>query len=128
VINDAYNANPASTRAALETLKGIEIAGRKIMVMGDMLELGASAERAHREIGRAAVEYGVDMLIAVGELGALVAEGARQAGMSDSDVVLCANVRDVASVLRERASEGDCVLLKASRRVGLEKVLEYMPQ
>lgn len=124
VINDAYNANPASTRAALEAFKGMAAAGKKILVMGDMLELGAAAERAHREIGRAAVECGVDLLIAVGELGALAAAEAVKAGMSGADVVQCADAREAASVLRERAREGDCVLLKASRRVGLEKVLE----
>ncbi|MEJ2745606.1 MAG: UDP-N-acetylmuramoyl-tripeptide--D-alanyl-D-alanine ligase, partial [bacterium] len=123
VINDAYNANPASTRAALEAFKGVAAGGKKILVMGDMLELGASAERAHREIGHSVVECGLDLLIAVGELGAFAAEGAKQAGMSDAGVVTCADAREAASVLQERASEGDCVLLKASRRVGLERVL-----
>ncbi len=124
VINDAYNANPASTRAALEAFKGMAADGKKILVMGDMLELGAAAERAHRDIGRAAVECGVDLLITVGELGALAAAEARAAGMSGDGVVLCADALEAASVLRARAIRGDCVLLKASRRIGLEKVLE----
>ena len=128
VINDAYNANPASMRAALETFRGMAVDGKKILVMGDMLELGAAADRAHREIGRLAVECGVDLLIAVGELSALAAEAAREAGMADGNVVLCARAGEAASVLRERGREGDCVLLKASRRIGLEQILKEITQ
>jgi UDP-N-acetylmuramoyl-tripeptide--D-alanyl-D-alanine ligase len=124
VINDAYNANPASMRAALETLKGMAVGGKRILVMGDMLELGAAAEAAHREIGRLAAGCGVDLLIAVGEQSAFAAEAARGAGMSAGNVVSCPCVREAASVLGERAGEGDFVLLKASRRIGLEKILE----
>lgn len=124
VINDAYNANPASMYAALDTLRGMAVSGKRILVMGDMLELGAAAEAAHREIGRLAPERGVDLLIAVGEQSALAAEAAREAGMSAGNVVSCRCVREAASVLGERAREGDCVLLKASRRIGLEKILD----
>jgi UDP-N-acetylmuramoyl-tripeptide--D-alanyl-D-alanine ligase len=126
VINDAYNANPESMRMALRTLEGLSVEGRRIFVAGDMLELGEEAVRAHEALGRMVAGRGVDILIAVGEHGARVAGAAREAGMPKGAITMCGNARQAGRVLRKIAKSGDCVLLKASRRVGLEAALEEM--
>jgi UDP-N-acetylmuramoyl-tripeptide--D-alanyl-D-alanine ligase len=123
LINDAYNANPDSMRAAVDALAGMSVGGRRILVMGDMLELGAAAGDAHTEIGRIAAERGIDLLIAVGEHSARAAAAAREAGMPEESVVWCPGVHEAAAALAERARPGDCVLLKASRRMGLERII-----
>ena len=86
VIDDTYNASPASVHSALKTLKMME-GGRKIAVLGDMLELGEHAAEEHLKLGRAAKETGVDMLVVVGELAGLIARGAIDAGMPVSSVL-----------------------------------------
>lgn len=93
-------------------------------MVGEMLELGAASEEAHRGIGTLAAERGIDALIAVGPLGASAADAAAAAGMPAASVARCAGVGEAAEALRAMAREGDVVLLKASRRVGLEKMLE----
>src|SRR6185436_11109474 len=77
LLNDAYNANPHSMRAALETIASLPKTGRRIAVLGDMLELGESGPRHHREIGEFAATCGIDLLVCVGEGGSQIAEGAR---------------------------------------------------
>ena len=126
VINDAYNANPASTVAAIETLEGMGTRGRRIFVMGDMLELGPVAPDAHRDIGRRVASGRVDLFITVGELASLAAKAARQKGMARESAITCTDAAGVAAVVREKARPGDLVLLKASRMVGLEAVLREM--
>lgn len=124
IINDAYNANPASMAAAIETLASIRTRGRRILVIGDMLELGEASEAAHREIGALAASRGIDLLIAVGPQSALAADAAVAAGMPAGAVTRCRGVGEAGEALRAAAGEGDCVLLKGSRRMGLEKILE----
>jgi UDP-N-acetylmuramoyl-tripeptide--D-alanyl-D-alanine ligase len=114
IINDCYNANPMSMRAALDDLAATA-RGRRVAVLGDMRELGPDERAHHEQIGRYAHEHGVELLIAVGEL-------ARAYG-GDVEVGTAA---DAASVLRERLREGDTVLVKASRGVGLEVVAEAL--
>ncbi|MDD5557653.1 MAG: UDP-N-acetylmuramoyl-tripeptide--D-alanyl-D-alanine ligase [bacterium] len=123
VVNDAYNANPASMRAAIDTVAGMAVRGARILVMGDMLELGEAAPAAHREAGRHAAARGFRALIAVGEHAAEAAAGAREGGMEPGRIVVCRDVDAAAAALRETARAGDCALLKASRRVGLERVI-----
>ena len=126
-INDAYNANPASMRAAIETLATVWSDGRKILVVGEMLELGAASASAHREVGVLAAARGIDALIAVGPMSAAAADAAVAAGMPAASVACCADAREAAAARRAMAREGDLVLLKASRRTGLEKMLEEAP-
>ncbi|MBI2302568.1 MAG: UDP-N-acetylmuramoyl-tripeptide--D-alanyl-D-alanine ligase [Armatimonadetes bacterium] len=120
LINDAYNAAPDSVRAALEVLAG-EPAARRVAVLGDMLELGESTQVEHLAVGAEAGRV-VDVLVAVGELGAQFAVAARDAG--------CAEVHEVAdaeaagALLSSLLRAGDLALLKASRRIGLERALE----
>jgi UDP-N-acetylmuramoyl-tripeptide--D-alanyl-D-alanine ligase len=115
LINDAYNANPVSMRAALAYL--VERAGdrRRVAILGDMAELGRTGPAYHREVGAAAAELGVDELLAVGEL----ARGYLEGGVPGRWV---ANVHDALRALDDFVRPGDAVLVKASRAVGLEAV------
>jgi UDP-N-acetylmuramoyl-tripeptide--D-alanyl-D-alanine ligase len=122
VINDAYNANPDSVKAALKTLKALP-AKRKVAVLGEMLELGAFHEQGHREVGEVAAET-VDLLIVVGEGAMAIAEGALAAGMPSERVVRFATLEEAQRAWQEWLRAGDVVLLKASRAIGLERLLE----
>nr|WP_218890946.1 UDP-N-acetylmuramoyl-tripeptide--D-alanyl-D-alanine ligase [Actinomycetospora corticicola] len=123
VLNDAYNANPESMRAALATLAamGAGEGGSRIAVLGAMAELGDDADAAHAELGRLAASTGLHRLVVVGEAARGVHEAARAAGLS-SDLV-----PDAASAVEAVHPEpGDVVLVKASRSAGLEKVAEAL--
>ncbi|HEX9598393.1 MAG TPA: UDP-N-acetylmuramoyl-tripeptide--D-alanyl-D-alanine ligase [Gaiellaceae bacterium] len=121
LINDAYNANPVSMRAALAYLA--ERAGdrRRVAILGDMAELGRTGPAYHREVGAAASELGVDELLAVGEL----ARGYLEGGVPGRWV---ANVHDALRQVDELVRPGDAVLVKASRAVGLEAVAAALTQ
>ena len=119
--DDAYNANPASMRAALETLALLP-ARRRIAVLGDMLELGADEERWHREVG-AAVFGRADLLVGVGPRGGLYGEGAVAAGLPEDAVRRVASPEDAAAYLAGVLASGDAVLFKASRGIGLERAV-----
>ena len=123
VLADCYNANPASVRAALETLAAMGGA-RSVAVLGDMLELGAAAVEAHREAGRAAAALRIGELIAVGPLGRHIAEGAMAAGMARGQVHEAETPSQAAVILRGLARPGDAVLVKGSRGMKMETVLE----
>ncbi|MGQ9558849.1 MAG: UDP-N-acetylmuramoyl-tripeptide--D-alanyl-D-alanine ligase [Desulfurispora sp.] len=123
-INDAYNANPASMRAALEALPLYSGGRRRVAVLGDMLELGAFSEAAHREIGRLAAQCGLDRLVAVGQAVAHLAEAAVQAGLPAARVVHFPSLEAACAHLTGLLKAGDCVLLKGSRGMRLERVLE----
>lgn len=123
VLNDAYNANPESMRAALATLAamGAGAGGSRIAVLGAMAELGDDADAAHAELGRLAASTGLHRLVVVGEAARGVHEAARAAGLP-SDLVA-----DAASAVEAVHPEpGDVVLVKASRSAGLEKVAEAL--
>lgn len=124
VINDAYNANPTSMRAAVSALADVPTRGKRIAVLGDMAELGSLAELAHFQLGSEIAETGIDVLITVGERGRRIAEGARAAGMADDAVRPCASAAEASGVLDDVAESGDTVLVKASRVMGLETVVE----
>jgi UDP-N-acetylmuramoyl-tripeptide--D-alanyl-D-alanine ligase len=127
LVDDTYNASPVSVRAALDFLAETPMpAGRRrIAVLGDMLELGPDEERLHREVGALAAET-ADAIVAVGDRGAWIAEGARAAGAGV--VRLAADAEEAASVLDAMVSPGpgDLVLLKASRGIGLERAVELL--
>lgn len=119
IINDAYNASPDSVAAALDVLAHIE--GRRIFVFGDMLEMGETGLPAHREVGERAREAGVAWLITVGELASLAAERARELGLRIDSV---ADAAAAAELLKPELAPGDVVLVKGSRGIGLERVVE----
>jgi UDP-N-acetylmuramoyl-tripeptide--D-alanyl-D-alanine ligase len=115
LINDSYNANPISMRAALDHLASLPTDGRRVAVLGEMRELGPEAAAYHREIGEHARRRGVELLIGVGELGR---EYAPDAEVPDAEAA--------AEALAERLRPRDAVLVKGSRAVGLELVAEKL--
>jgi UDP-N-acetylmuramoyl-tripeptide--D-alanyl-D-alanine ligase len=123
VINDAYNASPASMRAALTTLHDMPADGRRIAVLGDMAELGSLSELAHFGLGEL-VPKSADLLVTVGTCAQRIAEGARAEGMPAESVRPCANVDEAIEVLADILAPGDVVLVKASRVMRLERVVE----
>ncbi len=121
-MDDSYNANPDSMKAALRTLVELESDGKRIAVLGEMGELGAESERGHREVGEEAATLGIDRLIAIGEGGALMAEAARKSGLEKSQAV--ASTTAAAELLAAIVEPGDLVLVKGSRTARTERVME----
>jgi len=122
VLNDCYNANPGSMAAALQTLAASR-AGRRLAALGEMLELGPSAESAHREVGRRAAEARVDGLFLMGSHAAAVREAAIAAGLAPERIAVFATHDALADALRATLRAGDLLLLKGSRGAALERVL-----
>lgn len=123
VVEDCYNANPDSMRAALQTLAERKLipGAEKIAVLGDMLELGSVAESSHLEAGREAARA-ADVLFCFGELGKLIVKGAREAGLENS--FHFDSKQALAEKLRELAKPGDMVWLKASRGMRFEDIAQ----
>jgi len=121
-IDDSYNANPDSMKAALRTLVELDAEGRRIAVLGEMGELGSESERGHREVGEVAAELRIDELIAVGAAGAGMASAAHNAGLENSVAVGSAD--EAAERLGKNAAPGDLILVKGSRSARMERVLE----
>src|SRR6266849_4399250 len=129
-LNDCYNANPSSMRAALRWLAELEGElkgnGRAIAVLGDMLELGEGSVRVHRDIGEELARQGTDYLLTVGDLAAEIAAGARGAGMPVDRVIVTQEHGALAERLKDILRAGDVVLLKGSRGTRMERVLEEL--
>ncbi|MGQ9475514.1 MAG: UDP-N-acetylmuramoyl-tripeptide--D-alanyl-D-alanine ligase [Actinomycetota bacterium] len=126
IINDAYNANPVSMRSALMALGELARGKRAIAVLGDMAELGPVSERAHLEVGRMAVEYGTDILITVGRKARKIAQAAREKGLPRGSIFSVEEVDRAAEILRAIIEPGDVVLIKGSRFLGLERLLDLV--
>lgn len=124
VLDDAYNANADSTLAALETLCGLPLQGRRVAVLGDMAELGEHSAAAHAEVGRRAAELQIGQLFTVGKQSELTAQAARAAGLLR--VVEFAEVEAAARAMRAFLKPGDVVLLKASRAARFERIVETL--
>ena len=120
VLNDAYNANPTSMAAALETVRDLPTAGRRVAVLGDMLEMGNAAAAGHADVGRLAAVSGLDALVCVGPLSAGSAAAATAAGLADVSHV--ATTAEAADVVPAMLRPGDLVLLKASRGLRFEAI------
>ncbi len=128
VVNDAYNANPESMRAALKTLAGLAHArgGRSFAVLGEMRELGEEATAEHDRIGRLAVRLDIDQLVVVGEEARPLHLGASLEGSWGSESELVCDADAAVDLLRSRLRPGDTVLVKASRAAGLERVAQAL--
>jgi UDP-N-acetylmuramoyl-tripeptide--D-alanyl-D-alanine ligase len=126
VLNDAYNANPGSTRAALESFSRMRVAGRRVAVLGQMAELGGTAAQAHRDIGQLVARLSLDGLVVVGAGVEELAAGAAAEWGSDARIRRAETVEDAMAVLAELLTDDDAVLVKASRSVGLERVAEAL--
>jgi UDP-N-acetylmuramoyl-tripeptide--D-alanyl-D-alanine ligase len=125
LIDDTYNANPESVSAALKTLGAVT--GRKVAVLGEMLELGAGSAEAHREIGRVAADSGVDLLVAIGGGSAEIVEGASSArlggGLGSDNVYAFDDNKAALKALGLLIKAGDSILVKGSRGAALEEVV-----
>jgi UDP-N-acetylmuramoyl-tripeptide--D-alanyl-D-alanine ligase len=123
VINDAYNASPTSMRAALTTLRDMPAEGRRVAVLGDMAELGSLSDLAHFGLGELVPKH-ADVLVTVGTCARRIAEGARAEGMPAESVRPCETVDEAREVLDDLLAPGDVVLVKASRVMQLERIVE----
>jgi UDP-N-acetylmuramoyl-tripeptide--D-alanyl-D-alanine ligase len=124
IINDCYNANPASMKAALKVLADWAPARARVAVLGDMLELGRQALPLHREVGQFAAALKLTKLIVCGDLGREIAVGAREAGMSDQAIAQFPDASSAADLLKKTVRQGDVVLVKASRGMKMEHVVQ----
>jgi len=123
VLNDAYNSSPTSAAAAIRSLARLRVTGRRVAVLGEMLELGEHAHEEHAAIGALAASEGLDLLVAVGERASGFADGAQQGALR---VITAADADGAARILADELRSGDAVLVKASRAVGLERVAEAL--
>jgi UDP-N-acetylmuramoyl-tripeptide--D-alanyl-D-alanine ligase len=123
IVDDSYNASPGSVKAALELLGGLP--GRRVAVLGEMLELGDGHISGHLDVGEAAAGI-VDLLVVVGDEALAIADGARDAGLDPAKVLLVHDRDAALDVLRPRLRDGDVVLVKASRGVALDLLVDAL--
>ena len=127
LIDDSYNSSPAALKRSLETLHAATGSARKIAVLGEMLELGAHAERLHQECGRAAAAAGLSLLIAVGGDGAQwLADSARRAGMAESAVLFVPTSNEASEIALRKVRPGDLILVKGSRGIRTDLVVDRL--
>jgi len=122
-LDDSYNANPDSMKAALQTLVELTADGKRIAVLGEMRELGKETQRGHEEVGEAAASFGIDHLIGIGEMGEIISRAAKKAGLGKSETV--GSTSEAAELLSQIAEPGDLVLIKGSRLARTEDVIEH---
>lgn len=127
LVDDTYNSNPFSLRAAMGSLRSLTLQGGRVLVgLGEMLELGAETESAHLEAGEMVAELSPGHFVAMGEHAGQMIEGALRKGFSKERTSAAASHGEMARILAEAAKEGDVIFLKGSRRIGLEKVCEIL--
>ena len=123
IVSDCYNANPSSTKMALQTIGNMKV-NRRIAILGDMLELGAQTDALHQEMGAMVPEMNFDMLLTVGEKAKLYVKGAKSKGMKAAHHF--ASVQELIDTLTEIVAEGDVLLIKGSRGMHMEQVVDAM--
>jgi len=128
LINDAYNANPKSMEFGLEALSEVKGKGRAIAVLGDMLELGDFTDEAHQQIGRKVRELSIDLLLTVGEWAPVVVESAIRHGFPPERARAVGSHAEAISVLKQWIQEGDWILVKGSRGMNMEKIVEGLTE
>ena len=126
IIDDSYNANPESARASVRVLAGLHGHARRVFVLGDMLELGESAEEQHYRIGFEAARSGVDFLVAVGDLTRAAAAGAIEGGLAEPAIVHLASTDEAIARVPALVRAGDVVLVKGSRKNGLDRLVQRL--
>jgi UDP-N-acetylmuramoyl-tripeptide--D-alanyl-D-alanine ligase len=123
LMDDTYNSSPESATAALDAL--VDLEGRKIAVLGDMLELGAQEAAGHYQVGRRAADV-VSLLVTVGERGRLIGAGALESGMAQERVAHMADNEQAIAYLQTEIQEGDVLLIKGSRGMSMEQIVEAL--
>jgi len=126
LVDDTYNSNPGSARAALQAFAGMRVPGRRIVLLGQMLELGERSTALHLQLGREVAETGVDLLVTLDKGARPVAAGARKAGLQKRAVREVADITAAVDCLMELLRPGDWLLCKASRRIGLDRVVDAL--
>ena len=126
LIDDSYNANPSSMRAACETLRDWQGANKKLLIVGDMLELGEHAEQSHYELGQIAAAAHVDGLLAFGQFAEHVIRGAHDGGMHSNRAAVCEDFEILLTILNCTLAPNDVVLIKGSRGMRMERVRDWM--
>jgi UDP-N-acetylmuramoyl-tripeptide--D-alanyl-D-alanine ligase len=124
VVNDTYNSNPLSARYALKSVKSVFNGRRKIAVLSDMRELGAGSKGYHRELGRDVVSNGFDLLYSCGEMSENIAAGAIEAGMQSGKALFYRDKQEMISHLKKILGANDVVLVKGSRAMKMEEVVD----
>lgn len=124
IINDSYNANPESVRAGIEGFKNSPLKGRRVLILGDMLELGERSEKFHRELGQFLSKQKFSLAIVIGVWSSSVLNAAKLEGVEDEKIWNFRNVDEAAKELKELIKSGDVIYVKGSRGVGLDKLIE----
>ncbi|HHY77409.1 MAG TPA: UDP-N-acetylmuramoyl-tripeptide--D-alanyl-D-alanine ligase [Clostridiales bacterium] len=126
IINDSYNANPDSAIAAIEVLKSMPSSGRKVLIIGDMLELGDYTVEGHRKVGEKVAESNIEVLITIGEKAKEVINGALSKGMNKEQIYSFKDNEDAISKISSILATNDVVLIKGSRMMKLEEIVDYL--
>lgn len=126
VIDDSYNANPESARASVRVLSGLHGHTRRVLVLGEMLELGELAAELHHRIGSEAARAGLDLVVLVGDLCRASAAGALESGLAPDRVVHVADTDEAIARVPRLLAVGDVVLVKGSRRTGLDRLVSHL--
>ncbi|MGE5790369.1 MAG: UDP-N-acetylmuramoyl-tripeptide--D-alanyl-D-alanine ligase, partial [Syntrophaceae bacterium] len=124
LIDDTYNANPASVAVALKTLQGLKGECRSTVILGDMLELGGEAEKYHEEIGRSLADTGVSKAYLRGDFARVTAKGAMKRGMKSDQVLVDLSTEETVAHLKACLKTGDWVLVKGSRKMKMEQIVQ----
>jgi len=127
VIDDTYNANPDSMKAAITTLRSLRANNRSVFVAGDMLELGAQAESLHRQVGAWAATADINKLLVTGDYADAVAAGAKDAGMKNENI-FTGSQEKILNILKGSLNPGDWVLVKGSRGARMEAIVEGLKE
>lgn len=127
IINDYYNASPDSMKSGLDVLTKVA-KGRKVAILGDMLEMGEFSKELHKKVGDEVFLHGVDCLVTIGENSKYIAEGAIERGFDASETFVFKNKEEAKKDLGEIVRDGDCILIKASRGMALEEIGEFLSE
>lgn len=126
IIDDTYNSSPLAAKAAITALSSLASFGAKWAVLGDMLELGKTAEEEHRGLGREIAKAGINYLVAVGELARDIARGARKVGLDKDHIFEFADTKSAGLFIQGRLKKGDLILIKGSQGARLEKITKEL--
>lgn len=128
IIDDTYNANPDSVKAAIDYLIDISNNRRKVVILGDMLELGEYTVKSHEEIGEYCHLSGIDLLIAYGDYSKHIVDSAVSSGMRPGDVFYYQNKQELLRSLKTIVKPGDVILVKGSRGMKMDEIVDYLEE